>query len=1027
MNRQRLVANLALCALLITGAAKAAAPDISAMQPVQSLGGETCRVDGTVSGARPVEIFCGDNSLSVGRVQVYSLGASLPQEVGARRTALLARATTIADALSISEQLTCDPGQFLTGPGGGETLLFICSIDSNSWPRIVLVSGSDRTIYQAEGLPGMLAVLSAAIGTASGRPVAAGEIAAGQRLLAARFPSNVLLSGTVNSITNTQYMELARVYGSANDFAAAETAIRNALDIDTRLFGEDSAQVGLALMELALQVSNQGRFDEAAGLFRRAAPTVQALPSIDARARLNSYMALDAANQRDFAKALAFARQATADRRAELEAANGQGGSAAGFTGLATVSSGELAHSLRIEAEMALQLDDVSGAQAAAEEALWIISLEPGLALWWRADVLSLMAQVNERQGRVAAAERNFLDALALRQKLFNDGPPVVLSQLRLGKFYTDSQLYPAALEHFRAAMAILAKNPVARSRIVTDQILAFITAAAASTADPQQRATLDAEIFRSIQLVNSDVADQAIARVGVRVAAADPMLANLVRQAQESQRTRDNMRINLAAEFAKPTDERDAARESQLQQNLTAATARTDELLARVQQTFPDYAKLTNAGPAELSDVRAQLGSGEAFLSFVVGFRGSYGLLVTQRGLTVKRLDVASETLAADIVALRRAFVPQLGRLPDFSLRNAYALYSQLLAPFAADLKDVDHLIVSPGAVLANLPLGLLVSSAPDDTTTYGTAAWLIRDMAVSQVPSPRAFLSLRQSEKTRRPATRPFLGLGDPLLTGAAAQAGGPSGAAALDALAQSCRQSNPASSALLRALPPLHDTAEEVRAVSRALGGDAGSVLLGANADEAGLRAQPLDQFRVIYFATHGLLPGELHCQTEPGLVLSPPAADAPSADTDGLLEASEVAVLKLNADLVVLSACNTAAAGDGRFGGDALEGLADAFFNAGARAVLASHWEVPSAETTQLMTGVFERYGKDGMRSLAEALRQSQLALTGQTATAHPFNWAAFTLIGVSAAPAMIGQDGGGDSVRVQRRADNGDRQ
>ena len=148
---------------------------------------------------------------------------------------------------------------------------------------------------------------------------------------------------------------------------------------------------------------------------------------------LNSYLALDAANQRDFAKALAFARQATADRRAEVEAANGTGATIAGFSGLPTISSGELAHSLRIEAEMALQLDDVAGAQAAAEEALWIISLEPGLPLWWRADVLSLMAQVNERQGRVIEAERNFLDAIRLKQKLFGDSAPVVLSELRMG------------------------------------------------------------------------------------------------------------------------------------------------------------------------------------------------------------------------------------------------------------------------------------------------------------------------------------------------------------------------------------------------------------------------------------------------------------------------------------------------------------------------------------------------------------------------------------------------------------------
>ncbi|HXC53954.1 MAG TPA: CHAT domain-containing protein, partial [Rhizomicrobium sp.] len=143
---------------------------------------------------------------------------------------------------------------------------------------------------------------------------------------------------------------------------------------------------------------------------------------------------------------------------------------------------------------------------------------------------------------------------------------------------------------------------------------------------------------------------------------------------------------------------------------------------------------------------------------------------------------------------------------------------------------------------------------------------------------------------------------------------------------------------------------------------------------------------------------MLPGELHCQAEPGLVLSPPATPAATPATDGLLTASEIATLKLNADLVVLSACNTAAGGGAKLGGGALEGLADAFFNAGARAVLASHWEVPSAATQTLMTGVFARYAKDPSHDLAEALRQSQLALIAAPATAHPFNWAAFTLIG-----------------------------
>jgi CHAT domain-containing protein len=216
-------------------------------------------------------------------------------------------------------------------------------------------------------------------------------------------------------------------------------------------------------------------------------------------------------------------------------------------------------------------------------------------------------------------------------------------------------------------------------------------------------------------------------------------------------------------------------------------------------------------------------------------------------------------------------------------------------------------------------------------------------------------------------------------------------------MNALAAACLE-GPADPALLRGLPPLPDTATEVQAVGRDLKASTDDILLGNGASEAALRAKPLDQYSVLYFATHGLLPGELHCQSEPGIVLSPPAGAAGSANADGLLTASEIAGLRLNAGLVVLSACNTAAAGGKGFGGSALEGLADSFFNAGAHAVLASHWEVPSAATTSLMTGLFDNLARDPSHDVAGALRRAQLSLIAQNATAHPFDWAAFTLIG-----------------------------
>jgi len=138
----------------------------------------------------------------------------------------------------------------------------------------------------------------------------------------------------------------------------------------------------------------------------------------------------------------------------------------------------------------------------------------------------------------------------------------IARTELRIGKFYSDQQLYTAAALRFRAAFAILAKDPVARSQIVPEQIASFIATAAVLAREPRQRPLLDAEIFQAVQFVESDVAGQTIVRASARLAAGNPSLADLIRQAQEAQRQRDNFRVELAAEYAKPDDERRRARD---------------------------------------------------------------------------------------------------------------------------------------------------------------------------------------------------------------------------------------------------------------------------------------------------------------------------------------------------------------------------------------------------------------------------------------------------------------------------------
>ena len=195
---------------------------------------------------------------------------------------------------------------------------------------------------------------------------------------------------------------------------------------------------------------------------------------------------------------------------------------------------------------------------------------------------------------------------------------------------------------------------------------------------------------------------------------------------------------------------------------------------------------------------------------------------------------------------------------------------------------------------------------------------------------------------------------------------------------------------------ATPNLPETAQELRAIARSLKAGEGEIYLGARATEAQVKRSDLARFRHLAFATHGAMAGELKGLAEPALVLTPPA-QASEAD-DGLLTASEISLLKMNADWVVLSACNTAAS-DGTPGADGLSGLAKAFFYAGARSLLVSHWAVDSDATVALSTRMFAEAAKGTAK--AEALRRSMLALmnrSDQPYFAHPAYWAPFVVVG-----------------------------
>jgi CHAT domain-containing protein len=364
-------------------------------------------------------------------------------------------------------------------------------------------------------------------------------------------------------------------------------------------------------------------------------------------------------------------------------------------------------------------------------------------------------------------------------------------------------------------------------------------------------------------------------------------------------------------------------------------------------------------------------------------------------------------------------------GKPLPFAIGRAHALYKSLLEPVEDLIKD-KHLLIVPSGALTQLPFQVLVTANPDQAgdgmVDFRHVAWLVRSHALTVLPSVSSLKALRQLAKGSH-ARRTLIGFGNPLLDGPNA------GYAkrAREALArQSCPKApeqrvaaltvdrpgvSPPKSrgglidiAEIRLQVPLPETADELCAVARDLGVDGQEIRLGERATEAELKrlsaAGELAEYRLIHFATHGALAGQLSDGSEPGLLLTPPQT-ATELD-DGYLSASEIAALKLDADWVILSACNTAAGG--AEGADALSGLARAFFYAGARALLVSHWAVDSEATVALITGGVKRMAADRTVGRAEAMRQAMLAMidAGKPYEAHPAFWAPFVVVGEGAA-------------------------
>ena len=857
-----------------------------------------------------------------------------------------------------------------------------CTTHGGGFPYLLIAAGSDNRIFVLWG-PAHLAPLFESFILSSRPGTGQVKLAGAQSQLIALAEQTVMAKGQAIGLEDMgQFIaldELSSLYNSAKNHQRALELAQRALEVHERIKGMNDASAGYLTARIARELSRL-QPGAAAAMFQRAEPLVKASSNHADYAEFLVYRAWHELSRGDRMRAEQDARQSW--ELSQAAAAHSQQGE----------RNPRIAHSLIGVGDVYVELGKLVEARSAYQQALEIFDAVRGDDYHWVGQSHERLAEVYRRQQVFGPARAQALAAVELMRALFGEGRALAEALMVQAAIERDAGQPQQALALWRTARDMLLSDRATLAQLRAEDIegyLDLLFSLAGTDTDTGGNALLD-EAFTVSQLGQTPAAGRAVTQAAARLAESDPAVREVARALQDALKMRQDTQYELGLEQSKPATTRNIAREEALAAKLRAATTDYQRLEERLQVQFPRYGRLVTPTPLNAAAVAKLLGRGEALLRILPGKNATWVFLVKADGtLHGAAVTLPAAQLTAEVERLRAGVDGSSGQLPDFNLTLAHELYQQLLGSMEPALAGVQHLIVVPEGALLSLPPALLVRRTPVDSHDYHGAAWLVRDMSLSLLPSVVALEQFRQVAKSSQ-ARQPFIGFGDPTFTRSASAMPG-SGSAAQ--VAQGC----PLTAESLSRLPRLPDTATELRALARTLGADPSSVVLGRQATVPAVQASALQNYRVIAFATHALLPGELDCLAEPALVLTPQVGAKPG--DNGLLTADAVANLKLDAEWVLLSACNTAGAGGG-LRGEGLSGLATMFLYAGSRALLASHWNVFSEPTVFLTTRTFETYRKTPGQGRAEALRQAQLALMDQPDRSHPIFWAAFTLIGES---------------------------
>ncbi len=511
---------------------------------------------------------------------------------------------------------------------------------------------------------------------------------------------------------------------------------------------------------------------------------------------------------------------------------------------------------------------------------------------------------------------------------------------------------------------------------------------------------------FRISELLRSNASQGALADGASRLAAGNPKLRGLIEQEQALRFDRNTSR----ASFARASDrvdrltrngnadeqvlKRTADDAAEKGKSYEASGEKLKQLRRQISAEFPVYRELVSPNIPGAAKVAAALRPGEVYVNFYSASNAGYAFVIQPGGkLTAVRIDMSRARTRSLIAALRKPFdagapPEREGDLGGFDLAAANALYAAWLAPLKDSLQGAHTVYISAGGPLSSLPWNVL-TTAP--AKSLADASWWVNQVTPVQMPSASSLVLARAQQA--KPAKQPFVAFADPSFDGRDTPPAAPGETRAVRAAPL------PAGAVPVafdyRTVNRLPETLDEARAIGAALNAGDASVIRGTAATRSQVMKQDMSDVRVVEFATHGLLPGEVPGMLKAGLAM----AYEGNGLADSVLTIDDIVGLRLDADWVVLSACNTGFANG--YGGDSMSALSRGFFAAGSRTVLATQWAVESQSAKELTVGVFKASATDPALSKADALAATQREMIAGKYGAlykHPYFWAPYFVAG-----------------------------